>query len=144
MTPTLLELVQKLERAVTLALIAIICLIVVLATAEVAFLTVLDLASPPVFLPGVDKLLDLFGRILLVAIGLELVQTMHSFAAEGVVRVEIVLTVAITAVARSVIVMEPAHATNAADYGTAALLVALSLAYLAFVRRHTNAGADRR
>ena len=138
MTSKLLELVRKLERAVTLALIAVLCVIVVLAAVEVAARTVQDIAAPPVFFPGIDQLLDLFGRVLLVAIGIELVETLRAFAEGGDVRVEVVLTVAMIAVARSVILMEPAHTPSGAAFGTSALLVALSLAYMAFVRRQRS------
>jgi uncharacterized membrane protein (DUF373 family) len=132
----MLEQVKKLEHWVTLVLVALLCTIVVLATVELAVTTAKDIVEPPVLFPGIDKLLDLFGRVLLVVIGLELIETMRVFAAEGVVRVEVVLTVAMTALARRVIVLEPEHVSAPTLFAIAALLVALSVAYLAFVRRH--------
>jgi uncharacterized membrane protein (DUF373 family) len=134
MTSKLLELVHKLERWVALALVAILCVIVVLAAAEVAVRTVQDIAAPPMFFPGIDQLLDLFGRVLLVAIGIELVETLRGYASGGDVRVEVVVTVAMIAMARSVILLEPGHTAPGAAFGTAALLVALSIAYFVFVR----------
>jgi uncharacterized membrane protein (DUF373 family) len=135
----MLNWVKKLEHVVTLVLVALLCAIVVLATVELAVTTAQDIMAPPVLFPGIDKLLDLFGRVLLVFIGLELIETMRSFAAEGLVRVEVVLTVAMIALARRIIVLEPGHVSAPVLFATATLLVALSVAYLAFVRRHPGA-----
>jgi uncharacterized membrane protein (DUF373 family) len=135
----MLDWVKKLEHVVTLVLVVLLCAIVVLATVEVAVTTVQDIVAPPVLFPGIDKLLDLFGRVLLVVIGLELIETMRAFAAEGVVRVEVVLTVAMIALARRIIVLEPGHASPSMLFALAGLLVALSVAYVAFVRRRAIA-----
>lgn len=132
----MLDWVKKLEHVVTLVLVVLLCAIVVLATVELAVTTAQDVMTPPVLFPGIDKLLDLFGRVLLVVIGIELIETMRAFAAEGVVRVEVVLTVAMIALARRIIVLEPGHVSAPTLFAIAALLVALSVAFLAFVRRH--------
>src|SRR5262249_50282350 len=100
---------------------------------------VVDVASPPVLFPGIDKLLEIFGKLLLVVIGIELMETLRSFAREGVVRVEVVLTVAIIALARKIIVLEPGHVESLYLLGMAALLAALSFAYRAFVRERIHA-----
>jgi uncharacterized membrane protein (DUF373 family) len=131
----MLSLIKKLERVVTLVLIAMLCAIVVLATIELAVVFVQDLLSPPIFFPGIDKLLGLFGQVLLVVIGLELVETLRAFASEGVVRVEVVLTVAIIALARKVIILEPDHMSSAVLSAIAALLAALGIVYWTVVRR---------
>ena len=130
-----IDLVKKLEQGVTLVLVVMLCIIVVLATVELAVTVGRDVLAPPVLFPGIDKLLDMFGRVLLVVIGLELIATIRALAAEGLVRVEVVLTVAIIALARRVLVLEPGHAPADALFATAALVAALSLAYWAFVIR---------
>jgi uncharacterized membrane protein (DUF373 family) len=130
----MLDVVKKLERWVTLALIVMLAVVVLLATVELGVTIVKDIAAPPVLFPGIDKLLDVFGRFLLVLIGMELVETMRTFAHEGVVRVEVVLTVAMIALARKIIVLEIAHVSSLSMLGLAALLAALSFAYQVFVR----------
>lgn len=130
-----LDWVKKLEHWVTLVLVGMLCVLVVLATVELGVGLARDIVAPPVFFPGIDKLLDLFGRVLLVVIGLELVETMRVFAAGGVVRVEVVLTVAIIALARRVILLEPGHTSGVTLLGIAAVLAAVAFAYRMFVRR---------
>jgi uncharacterized membrane protein (DUF373 family) len=131
----MLGLVRKLEHVVTLVLIGMLAIIVVLATVELGVGMVKDIAAPPVLFPGIDKLLDLFGRVLLVVIGLELVETLRAFASRGRVRVEVVLSVAVIALARKVIILEPGQASSVALFAVAALIAALALAYRVFGRR---------
>ncbi len=126
--------VKRLERWVALVLCGMLCLIVVLATVELGVVLVRDIAAPPVLFPGIDKLLDLFGQVLLVVMGIELVETMRVFATEGVARVDVVISVAAIALARRVVVLEPGHVPALSFFAVAALFAALAIAYRAFVR----------
>lgn len=126
---------KNLEQVIALVLCAMLCVIVVLATVELGVGIARDIAVPPVLFPGIDQLLDLFGRVLLVVMGLELVGTMREWVVEGVARVEVVITVAVIALARRVIILEPGHTPSSAMFAVAALFAALALAYRAFIRR---------
>jgi uncharacterized membrane protein (DUF373 family) len=126
--------VKKLEHAIVLVICLMLCVIVVLATVELGVGLVRDIAAPPVMFPGIDKLLDLFSRVLLVVMGLELVETMRIYALEGAARVEVVITVAAIALARRVVVIEPGTVPTSAMFAIAALFAALAIAYRAFVR----------
>jgi uncharacterized membrane protein (DUF373 family) len=126
--------VKKLEHLIVLVICAMLSVIVVLATVELGVGLVRDIAAPPVMFPGIDKLLDLFSRVLLVVMGLELVETMRIYALEGVARVEVVITVSAIALARRVIVLEPGSINPSATFAIAALFAALAIAYRAFVR----------
>jgi uncharacterized membrane protein (DUF373 family) len=132
--PGMIDVVKKIEHAVTVALIGLLALVVVLAAVELAVTLVRDVLAPPLLFPGIDKLLDVFGRFLLVLIGIELLETMRAFAARGVVRAEVVLTVAMIAMARKIIILEADHVPVLVMLGIASLLAALSLAYRVFVR----------
>ncbi len=126
--------VKRLEHWVALVLCGMLCLLVVLATVELGVVLVRDIAQPPVLFPGIDKLLDLFGQVLLVVMGIELVETMRVFATEGVARVDVVISVAAIALARRVVVLEPGRVPTSSFYAAAALFAALAIAYRAFVR----------
>ena len=131
----MLDFLKKAERWLMLVLIAMLAVVVLLATLELGVTLARDIASPPVLFPGIDKILDVFGRFLLVLIGLELIETMRAFAHGGAVRVEVVLTVAMIALARKVIVLEVAHVESLSMLGLAAILAALSFAYQVVIRR---------
>jgi hypothetical protein len=54
----------------------------------------------------ITELLDLFGLFLLVLIGVELLDTLKAYIKDNVVHVEVVLTVAMIAIARKVIILD--------------------------------------
>jgi len=136
----MLDFLKKAERWLMLVLIAMLAVVVLLATLELGVTLARDIASPPVLFPGIDKILDVFGRFLLVLIGIELIETMRAFAHGGPVRVEVVLTVAMIAIARKVILIEIGHVSSSEMFGIAALTVALAVAYHVFVRGRAAPG----
>lgn len=133
-----LAFISTFEHALTLVLAFMLATVVVLSTIELGTTIAQDVATPPRFLISTDHLLDIFGKFMLVLIGIELLETMRSLYAEGHVRAQVVLTVALIALARKVIVLEPEHLTMALLVGVAALLVALSFAYWVLGRRRSR------
>jgi uncharacterized membrane protein (DUF373 family) len=139
-----LDVVKRLERGITLALAGMLLVVVILATVELGYTIYQDIVSPPVLFPGIDRLLDIFGKLLLVIIGIELLETLRALTAEGLVRLEIVLTVAVIALSRKIIVLEIGRVTSGEMAGIASLLVALAVAYWAFARRGRRPAPRRR
>jgi uncharacterized membrane protein (DUF373 family) len=121
--------VKALERGFVIALIGMMTLVILFATAELASVILLDLRSPPVFLLKTDQLLDIFGFFLLILIGVELLETIKSYLIKHVVRVEIVLEVALIAVARKVIILDVKDYPETTLLALAALITSLALAY---------------
>ncbi len=127
---------QKFEKVIVGSLVAMIAVVVLASTVDLAWMMAKDVSSPPFVLLGVGQLLDAFGLLLLVVIGVELLDIMKACLAEQTVRVEFVLEVALVAVARKVLVVEVKTASNATLAALAALLLALAGAlYLYSLRR---------
>ena len=78
-----------------------------------------------------------FGGVLAVLLGLELMETIRRYDAEHHVRVEVVFFVGLIALGRHVIQMDLAHASLGELVGTSALIIALSAGYF-MVRRATR------
>jgi uncharacterized membrane protein (DUF373 family) len=76
------------ERIITRILLVVMAVVVVLATIEVIWVVITDVLKPPVFLLGIEELLDLFGLFLLVLIGLELLHSVKIFIENREVHVE--------------------------------------------------------
>jgi uncharacterized membrane protein (DUF373 family) len=90
-----------------------------------------------VVLLEIDELLDIFGFFLLILIGVELLETIKAYLVEHVVHVEIVLEVALIAIARKVIILEPKELPPLTLLSIAALIVTLAIAfYLEKQARH--------
>ncbi|MDD2563354.1 MAG: phosphate-starvation-inducible PsiE family protein [Salinivirgaceae bacterium] len=77
----------------------------------------------------IDELMDLFGVFLLVLIGIELLDTIKVYLRRNVVHVEVVVLVAIIALARKVVVLKIEELSGNHILGIGVLIVSLSIAY---------------
>jgi uncharacterized membrane protein (DUF373 family) len=125
----MIHILQQFERIVIYALIAMMVLVVTLATVELGWIIVRDILKPPVFILEIDELLEIFGFFLLILIGVELLETIKAYLYEHVVHVEIVLEVALIAIARKVIILDLNKYESLSLIAMAALIVALAVAF---------------
>lgn len=117
------------ERVIVTLLIVMMAIVILGATVGMGSVLVRDLVTAPILRIGPDALLDSFGYILLVLIGLELLETIKAYLLEHSVHVEIVLEVALIAVARKVIVLNVKEYPGLSVVAIAALILALAVAY---------------
>ncbi len=134
MLPTYLD---TFERIITRTLLVMMAGVVLLATVELAWLLGKDMLSPPLFLLGLDELLELFGQFLLVLIGIELLHSMKVYIEHRMIHLEAVLSVALIAVARKIIVLDTKELPEGILLGIAAIVFALTLGYY-LVRRSSR------
>ena len=124
----MLELLKKFEKAVTVTLVAMMAVVVLLATIELGWIIIKDIITPPVMLLEINELLEIFGLFLLVLIGVELLETIKAYLKENVVHIEVVMTVAMIAIARKVIILDVKDLPALTLVGIAAIIVALAAA----------------
>ena len=124
----MLDLLKKFEKVITVTLVVLMAVVVLLATIELGWILVQDIITPPVLLLDITELLDLFGLFLLVLIGVELLDTLKAYIKDNVVHVEVVLTVAMIAIARKVIILDVKELPSMTLFGIAAIIVALAVA----------------
>jgi uncharacterized membrane protein (DUF373 family) len=129
MHPGMESLLKRLERTLLVVLTGMMAVVLVLATAELGYVLIIDIFRPPFFILEIDELLDLFGLFLLVLIGIELHDTMKAYMVEKVVHVEIVFAVALIAVARKVIVLDVAKYPSLTLMAIGVIIIALSVGY---------------
>lgn len=104
-------------------------LVVVLATVELGWIIVKDIFTPPLFLLDINELLEIFGLFLLVLIGIELLDTIKTYLAERTLHVEVVLVVAMIAIARKVIILDTEKLSALTLLGIGAIILALTIGY---------------
>lgn len=90
---------------------------------------VLDIISPPSYLLDINELLDVFGFFMLILIGVELLETIRAYLNEHEVHVEIVLEVALIAVARKVVIIDVKEYSPETLLAIAAIVLSLAGAY---------------
>jgi uncharacterized membrane protein (DUF373 family) len=126
----MIENIKKFEKMIILALVAMMAIVLFLSTLDVAWIIIKDIITPPVFLLDIDELLHIFGFFLLILIGIELLETMvKTYLAQSIDHAQIVMAVAIIAIARKVILLDVKDLSGVALLGIAAIILALSIGY---------------
>ncbi|WP_199746900.1 MULTISPECIES: phosphate-starvation-inducible PsiE family protein [Corallococcus] len=122
-------LIKKFERVVVVSIVVMMMVVVALSTLELGWIIAKDIITPPILILEVDELLEIFGFVLLILIGVELLETIKAYLRDNVVHVEIVLEVALIAVARKVIVLDLSKYDGVTVLAMAALVIALAGAF---------------
>ncbi len=147
MTNRILGLLELFEKAVVVFLVGLMVLTVALATIELGILLVRDIAAHPRYLLGIDELLDVFGMFLLVLLGLELLETIKAYLIEHAIHVEVVMVVALIAVARKVIILDVKEMESMTLFAIGLIILTLSVGYYLISRifqgRQRPAGSDK-
>ena len=138
----MLPVLDKFEWAITRVLLVMMAAVVLLATVELGWILAKDVLTPPLFLLEIHELLELFGQFLLVLIGIELLHSMKVYVQHREIHLEAVLVVAVIAVARKIVVVDPKELPEGALLGIAAVMLALTLGYYLVRRTHRENGAS--
>ncbi len=105
-------------------------MVVLLGTIELGVILVKQIVEPPWFeLLNLAGMLEIFSLFLLILVGLELIEVIKDYLRDDTVHAEIVLLVAIIAVARKLVVMDLKEMQPLTLVGLAAVIVALAVAY---------------
>jgi uncharacterized membrane protein (DUF373 family) len=102
--------------------------VMVLSTIHLGVSICHEIWAPPRFLIRVQGLLDIFGYLLLMLIGVELIETLKAYVKKDAIHIRVVLEVALIAMARKVIIEEPNNVPSLTLFGIAALILALGIA----------------
>jgi uncharacterized membrane protein (DUF373 family) len=131
------------EKLTIRLLVGMMLLTVVIATGELAYLLIKDLLAPPMDLLTISELLEVFGFFMLILIGIELMDTVKAYITENHVRGQSVIMVALIAIARKVIVLDPKQYTEGTLLAIAAIILALGLGYWLVRERNREGDAGK-
>jgi uncharacterized membrane protein (DUF373 family) len=126
---TLKKMLIAFEKVLIYALIIMMAGVLLLATIELGYYLVKNLITSDYLLIDLDALMDLFGLFLLVLIGIELLDTIKIYLRDNIVHVEVVVLVAIIALARKVVILKVENLSGEILFGIAALIIALGVTY---------------
>jgi uncharacterized membrane protein (DUF373 family) len=131
---TAMKYLEKLEFIVVRALVVMMALVVLFASLDLAWIIVQDLIVPPYLLFDVNRLLEIFGMFLLVLIGIELLESIRTYLDQKLIHVEVVMTVALIAIARKVIILDVKELDGLKLIGIGVIIIALAGGYI-FIKR---------
>jgi len=136
------RLIARFEVIVIAALQLLLIVAVVAATAQLFILLFKRLPMSWNEIQSAEDLHPLmqrvFGGVLIVVLGLELIETLKVYFKEHKVRVEVIMIVSLIAVARHVIQVDYAHLTGLQLVGIGALILSLASGYFLVARAHTD------
>ena len=131
---------KKFERVVVGALILMLALVVFLSVVELGWVLIKYITTPPRFILEIRQLLELFGLFLLVLIGIELLETIKKYYTEGRVDLDVIIAVALIALSRKIITVDPKEYDPLTLVGMAAIILALVVGY--WIAKKTNRDAQ--
>jgi uncharacterized membrane protein (DUF373 family) len=117
------------ESIIIFLLVSLLMIVVVFSTAEFAWLLLRDLLSMRGLLLDVEETFELFGYFLLVLIGVDLLSSFKTYVRERIIHMDVVLEVALIAIAQKIIVMNIPHSDGLSLLGIAAMIGALAVAF---------------
>jgi uncharacterized membrane protein (DUF373 family) len=124
------NILKRYEKIIIQALMVMMAIVLGLATLDLGWLIVQDIVKSPLFLLSVNQLLEIFGLFMLVVIGIELLESiMKAYITQGRPHFEVVISVAIIAIARKVIILDVKEMDDMSLLGIAAIFVALTIGY---------------
>jgi uncharacterized membrane protein (DUF373 family) len=126
---SMFQALRKLQYGIVVTLIGLLAIVVVLSTIELAWILIKDILSEPVLILEISELLEIFGFFLLVLIGIELLETIKKYLEKGVIELKIIFSVALIAVGRKIIILDPKEYDGFTLLGIGAIILALVIGY---------------
>jgi len=124
------EKLKKFKKIVIISLTFMMALVLLLSTIELGWIIAKDVVSPPLFLLDINELLEIFSLFMLVIIRIELLETiMKTYLSENINHVEVVIAVAMIAIARKVIILDVKNVSSFTFIGIGTIIFALSVGY---------------
>jgi len=137
------NILKKYEKFMIQALMVMMAIVLGLATVDLGWLIVKDIMEAPMFLLSVEQLLEIFGLFMLVIIGIELLETiMKTYITQDQPHYEVVLSVAIIAIARKVIILDLKEVDSLILLGIASIIIALTGGYFLMKRSRSYPKGD--
>ncbi len=133
----MLDYIRKFEKIMYITLIILLGGVVVFSIAELVWLLYEVLFKTTIYRLDHYELLNIFGFFLLVVIGIELLDTLKAYLRENVIHVEIVILVAVIAIARKVIILDPEFSDGVYMAGMGVIIVSLGIAYYLIKKGNT-------
>jgi uncharacterized membrane protein (DUF373 family) len=123
------RIIRAYERVIIFILMILLMVVIGISTLELGWLLIGDLSSTRRIVLDVEEVFELFGFFLLVLIGVELLLTLKAYISDGVVHVEVVLEVALIAIAQKIIILDASRTGPLSLVGLSALILALAVGF---------------
>lgn len=140
----MLDTINKFERGVYYALMIMLAAVIFFGVIELIIIFITAVWVDLSYRLANLEILEIFGYFLLILIGIELLETIKAYLLKNEIHVEIIILVAIIAVARKIILLDPfvegAEALNSAGMiALGVVIIALAASY--YLVKKSGAGS---
>ncbi len=125
----MLKFIKTTEKILISVILVIFFSILILSFIDIIYVIIESIIEPPIFIIDAQKLMELFSLFLIILLGLELLETIKAYLQEDVVHVELVVLVAIIALARKVIIWDFNKYSYMELISLAVIIMALGVTY---------------
>jgi len=128
----MLNFLKRFERIIAFILIGMMSVIIILSVLELGWTIakdIIDNFKGPLNFMVLDNLLAIFGLFLLILIGVELLETMKIYLRDDTVHIEVIILVAIIAIARKAVVLDLEKVDAITIMSLGVLVIALATGY---------------
>ncbi|OPX72779.1 MAG: Phosphate-starvation-inducible E [Methanoregulaceae archaeon PtaB.Bin108] len=128
----MLERLNQFEKIVYYALVILLAIVIFISVVELVILMIDGLFVDHTFRLDNHEILTVFGFFLLILIGIELLDTIKAYIKKQEIHVEIIVLLAIIAVARKIILLDPYSDMPLSDltlWGMGVVVICLAAAY---------------
>ncbi|PKL64908.1 MAG: hypothetical protein CVV32_06945 [Methanomicrobiales archaeon HGW-Methanomicrobiales-3] len=141
-----MEIVNKFEKIIYAALMIMLMVVLVAAIIDLGYILFRSIFDISPWLLESHEMILVLGAFLLVLIGVELLDTIKAYFKENAIHVEIVVLLAVIAVARKVILLDPTEMTGF-EYGfemmgIGVIVVGLAAGYYLIKKAGLSIGPD--
>jgi uncharacterized membrane protein (DUF373 family) len=142
----MIEIVNKFEKIIYAALMIMLMVVLVAAIIDLGYILFRSIFDISPWLLESHEMILVLGAFLLVLIGVELLDTIKAYFKENAIHVEIVVLLAVIAVARKVILLDPTEMTGF-EYGfemmgIGVIVVGLAAGYYLIKKAGLSIGPD--
>lgn len=110
-------------------LAALMVAVIIFGVVDVGWILYTRLTSPPIFILTIGDILATFGAFMGVLIAIEIFQNIILYLREDVIHVKIVLSTALMAIARKVIILDYEQMAPMYIFATGVVLIATGITY---------------
>lgn len=123
--------IRTAKKWMSFIVLILMTIIVAIAIVELGIILYVDLLDPTdgVLFLEIDEMFRIFGFFFIILIGFELVETIEMYFKDNVIHAEVVLLVAVIAVARKVILLDLEKYDPLAIIGLGVIILALGGCY---------------
>jgi uncharacterized membrane protein (DUF373 family) len=129
---TMLERLNQFEKLMYYILVVLLAFVIFVSVVELVILLLGGLFLDQTFRLDNHEILNVFGFFLLILIGIELLDTIKAYIKKQEIHVEIIMLLAIIAVARKIILLDPYSDIPLSDltlWGMGVVVICLAASY---------------